>query len=58
LCGEFVKVNGLNEPREDWHHNLIHPSGECSHGNDLVSSANVPAMASADEKTQPKETTL
>lgn len=33
LCGQFIKENGLSEPREGWEHNLIHPSGECSHGN-------------------------
>jgi hypothetical protein len=55
LCQEFVKVNSLSEPREDWHHNLIHPSGECSHGNEIVSSTNVkvhtPLPARADDET-------
>jgi len=27
---EFCKENNLDEPREGWHNNLIHPSGECS----------------------------
>lgn len=33
LCGQFIKENGLSEPREGWEHNLVHPSGECFHGN-------------------------
>jgi hypothetical protein len=28
LCQEFVKANGLSEPREDWHHGLVHPPGK------------------------------
>jgi hypothetical protein len=32
LCGQFTKENGLAEPRDRWENNLIHPSGECSHG--------------------------
>jgi hypothetical protein len=28
-----VKENDLNQPRDGWENNLIHPSGECSHGN-------------------------
>lgn len=30
LIEEFCKENNLNEPRDGWHNNLIHPSGECS----------------------------
>ena len=33
LCGQFITENGLSEPRGGWEHNLVHPSGECSHGN-------------------------
>lgn len=33
LCEQFVKENNLNHPRDGWENNLIHPSGECSHGN-------------------------
>jgi hypothetical protein len=33
LCWKFIKENKLSEPRDEWRHNLIHPSGECSHGN-------------------------
>lgn len=33
LCEQFVKENNLNQPRDGWENNLIHPSGECSHGN-------------------------
>jgi hypothetical protein len=36
LVNEFVKENKLAEPRDGWHHNLIHPSGECSHGNQCM----------------------
>ena len=35
LCGQFIKENGLAEPRDRWENNLIHPSGECSHGNEV-----------------------
>lgn len=30
LVDEFCKENKLAEPREHWHTNLVHPSGECS----------------------------
>ena len=33
LCEQFVQENDLNHPRDGWENNLIHPSGECSHGN-------------------------
>jgi hypothetical protein len=29
LVASFCKENGLSEPRDGWHNNLIHPSGEC-----------------------------
>jgi hypothetical protein len=54
LCKEFVEANNLNEPREDWNHNLIHPSGECSHGNDSSSSANATTTASPPDKILPE----
>lgn len=34
LITQFMKENRLTKPREGWHHNLIHPSGECSYGNE------------------------
>lgn len=34
LIEEFCSVNSLPPPSEKWTENLIHPSGECSHGND------------------------
>jgi len=34
LAADFCEANKLAEPRDHWEHNLIHPSGECSHGND------------------------
>mgnify|MGYP006375212771 FL=1 len=34
LCGQLIKANGLAEPRDRWERNLMHPSGECSHGNE------------------------
>jgi hypothetical protein len=33
LCEQFVTENNLDKPRDGWENNLIHPSGECSHGN-------------------------
>ena len=30
LIAEFCDANGLTPPRDGWHNNLIHPSGECS----------------------------
>ena len=30
LVGQFCKENGLEDPRDGWVNNLIHPSGECS----------------------------
>ena len=30
LVDQFCKENSLAEPRDGWHNNLIHPSGECS----------------------------
>lgn len=30
LVGEFCKENDLQDPRDGWENNLIHPSGECS----------------------------
>lgn len=30
LIDEFCKQNKLENPRDGWHLNLIHPSGECS----------------------------
>lgn len=45
LCEQFIKENGLAEPRDGWEHNLIHPAGECSHGNEP--EANVSDQATA-----------
>lgn len=33
LVGIFCRENKLGAPRKGWENNLIHPSGECSHGN-------------------------
>ena len=30
LVGQFCKENRLEDPRDGWENNLIHPSGECS----------------------------
>jgi hypothetical protein len=30
LVGQFCKENGLEDPRNGWENNLIHPYGECS----------------------------
>lgn len=35
LVEEFSSVNKLDDVTEGWHHNLIHPSGECSHINNV-----------------------
>ena len=32
LVNTFIKENNLDEPRDGWENNLIHPSGECSGG--------------------------
>jgi len=34
LVAQFCKENKLNDPRDGWENNLIHPSGECSKIND------------------------
>ncbi len=33
LIVQFCEENKLEPCRDGWQHNLIHPSGECSHGN-------------------------
>ena len=30
LIDDFCKENKLDDPRDGWENNLIHPSGECS----------------------------
>lgn len=30
LVDTFIKENNLEQPRDGWENNLIHPSGECS----------------------------
>lgn len=30
LIGQFCEENKLDDPRNGWENNLIHPSGECS----------------------------
>lgn len=30
LISQFMKENNLEEPRDGWENNLIHPNGECS----------------------------
>ena len=30
VVGMFCKENKLEDPRDGWENNLIHPSGECS----------------------------
>ena len=32
LVDTFIKENKLEQPRDGWENNLIHPSGECSGG--------------------------
>jgi len=32
LVDTFIKENNLDNPRDGWENNLIHPSGECSGG--------------------------
>ena len=32
LVDEYITVNKLEQPRDGWENNLIHPSGECSGG--------------------------
>ena len=32
LIAAFLKENKLEDPRDGWGNNLIHPSGECSGG--------------------------
>jgi len=32
LVDTFIKENNLEQPRDGWENNLIHPSGECSGG--------------------------
>ena len=48
LVNQFVKENKLGDPREGWHNNLIHPSGECSHGNDYEVSNSTVKMTDID----------
>jgi len=30
LVATFIEANNLENPREGWENNLIHPNGECS----------------------------
>jgi len=32
LVDTFIKENKLDDPKDGWENNLIHPSGECSGG--------------------------
>ena len=49
LITQFLWENDLDLPRDGWENNLIHPSGECSFGNDDLEESNINFMQLAND---------